>query len=80
MSSKLPTKAEKAIAIAEVIVSSSLASADAFSKFGASIAGMGITAAAMNAAMSRLGNIVQSPTQPEEHPLVKAVREATEGK
>ena len=75
---KLPTKAEKAIAIANTIVSASQVSADMFRRFGEGVIGAGMAAAAMDAAMGRLTSIMQSQTQPEEHPLVKAVRKATE--
>ena len=76
MTKKLPTKVEKAMAIANTIVSVSQISADAFKKFGAGLAGAGMAAATMNAAMARLASIMQSPSQPEEHPLARAVREA----
>ncbi len=78
MVKKLPTKAEKAMAIAEVIVKSNQATAKAFKDFGASIASMGISTAQAATAAAKLANIGATPTQPEEHPLAKAVREATE--
>lgn len=73
---KLPTKAEKALAIAEVIVESNQAMAKAFKDFGVSMASIGITTAQAAAAAAQLANIRSTPTEPEEHPLARAVREA----
>ena len=73
---QLPTKAEKALAIAEVIVESNQAMAKTFKDFGVSMASIGITTAQAAAAAVQLAQIGATPSQPEEHPLAKAVREA----
>jgi hypothetical protein len=75
---KLPTKIEKALAIADVVIESHRATAKTFEVFGNCMAAAAISAAQMTAAMAQLSRIGATPTQPKEHPLVKAVREATE--
>ena len=72
---KLPTKAEKALAIAEVLVNSSQATIKTFEIFGNNIAAAAMSASHLAAAMAQIGRIKATPTQPEEHPLAKAVRE-----
>ena len=78
MGKKLPTKAEKAMAVAGIIIDSHIATVKALEAFGMAGAAAGVTAAEAAAAMVCLSRVMQTPTQPEEHPLSKAVRKATE--
>lgn len=77
MERKLPTKAEKAMAIAGVIVRTHQGIAKTFETFGNNMASVGISTAQAAAALTQLANIKAVRVQPEEHPLSKAVKEAT---
>ncbi|MCK5612311.1 hypothetical protein KAR91_61130 [Candidatus Pacearchaeota archaeon] len=78
MIKKLPTKVEKALPIAETVVKAHQFTAKVFAEFGHSAAAAGISAAQASAAMAQLANIGAFSSQPKEHPLARAVREATE--